>query len=70
MFIVGIAIVQPGKAYAASAATADEATTEALAETSGNGKVLSVSEKSDFFKVKVLVDGKVKVIKIPKSDGS
>lgn len=57
-------------AQAGSAATADEATVEALVETSGNGKVLSVSEQAEFFKVKVLVDGKVKVIKVPKPGGS
>ncbi len=53
-----------------SATTADEASVAALAETSGDGKVLSVSEQSGFYKVKVLVEGKVKVIKVPKADGS
>lgn len=50
--------------------TADEATVEALNKTGEDAKILSVSEQDDFFKVKVLVEGKVKVIRIPKPDGA
>ncbi len=52
------------------AGTADEATVEALNMTGEDAKILSVSEQEDFFKVKVLAEGKVKVIKIPKPDGA
>lgn len=52
------------------AGTADEASIEALNTTGENAKILSVSEQDDFFKVKVLVEGKVKIIKVPKPDGA
>jgi len=58
------------QALAASgyASTADEASVQGLEEINGEGKVLSVSEQDSFFKVKVLVDGKVRVLKIPKRE--
>lgn len=59
-----------GLLAAGSASTAQAATRIALDEVGGDGRVLSVSEASEVFKVKVLVDGKVRVLKIPKDTDS
>lgn len=58
--------------HAAGASTAQQAAQVALKQSGGNGKVLGVSTETDgngrqVFAVKVLSNGRVRVVRVPKS---
>jgi len=61
-------LLVPQSAIAAEASSKEEASELALEQVEGNGKVLSLQELEKHYRVKVLIDGKVRIIKVDKSE--
>jgi len=61
-------LLVPHAAFAAEASSKEEASELALEQVEGDGKVLSLQELENHFRVKILIDGKVRIIKVDKSE--
>ena len=61
-------LLLPQAALAIEANSKEEASELALEQVEGNGKVLSLQELEKHYRVKILIDGKVRIIKVDKSE--
>ena len=61
-------LLLPQAALAIEAGSKEEASELALEQVEGNGKVLSLQELEKHYRVKILIDGKVRIIKVDKSE--
>ena len=61
-------LLLPQAALAIEASSKEEASELALEQVEGNGKVLSLQELEKHYRVKILIDGKVRIIKVDKSE--
>lgn len=61
-------LLLPPAVLAAEANSKEEASELALEQVEGDGKVLSLQELEEHYRVKILIDGKVRIIKVDKSE--
>lgn len=71
LLLLGLALCLPAHAYA-QANSPDAAAQQALSRLSGDGKVLSVREKTNnqgkrYYEVQVISNGNVRIFNIPRS---